>query len=274
MLVLIGVIFLLLLLKAESLLMMSSNSKSITKSRMQMNLNTDSSPLSFQSLRRGVKLLDLATKATLFSAAMCLGGDKKKLTALAISSSPDGEEKYYYDTVSDFSLLIPSGWTNMPRKAPTSSTMSEFQGEEVQLVASSFVEGASLSITKTNPSRLLKDFDIDWWFAPLNSFGDMGTPLLVAELLVLQRQGDFLKRQTPSEIKNAVFKENDSVLEFEFSTPLAEEVNRKSLVKACFVPNKGLQVIWVSALSGVWQGDYADKLASIRDSFAIGKRSA
>jgi len=136
-------------------------------------------------------------------------------------------------------------------------------------VASSFVEGASLSVTKSYPTRLLKDFDVEWWFAPLSSFADMGSPLLVAELLVLQRQGDFSKRQTPSEIKNAIFKNNNTILEFELVTPLAEEVNRKSLVKAFFASNK-LEVIWVSALSGVWSGDYADKLAMIKDSFVCG----
>ena len=48
---------------------------------------------------------------------------------------------------------------------------------------------------------------------------DLGSPNLIAKLLVLQRQGEFEKKETSSEIFNAVIKgDDDNVLEFEFLT--------------------------------------------------------
>ena len=124
-------------------------------------------------------------------------------------------------------------------------------------MASSFAEGSSLSVTRSNAVRLLKDFDIEWWFAPLRALGDMGSAELVAELLVLQRQGEFDKKETTSVISNA--KITGNVLEFDFLTPLAQSYNRKTIVKAIFNNNK-LDVAWISALTGGVESDYGDSL--------------
>ena len=78
--------------------------------------------------------------------------------------------------------------------------MLKYQTEEPLFIASSFVEACSMSITKTNAPRLLKDFDIEWWFAPLNKLTDLGSAELITKLLILQRQGEFEKKITPSEI--------------------------------------------------------------------------
>ena len=67
-------------------------------------------------------------------------------------------------------------------------TIAKFQSEQVLLTASTLVEASSLSITRSNAAQLLKDFDIDWWFSPLNSISDVGSAELIAELLILQRQ--------------------------------------------------------------------------------------
>ena len=50
-------------------------------------------------------------------------------------------------------------------------------------------EGASLTVSRTNVGRLLKDFNVDWWFAPMASINDVGSPELTAGLLSLQHQG-------------------------------------------------------------------------------------
>ena len=78
-------------------------------------------------------------------------------------------------------------------KATTVPAMAKFQSEQVLMTASTFIEASSLSITKTNAAQLLKDFEIDWWFSPLNSISDVGSAQLVAELLVLQRQVTFTR---------------------------------------------------------------------------------
>lgn len=52
----------------------------------------------------------------------------------------------------------------------------------------SFRVGASLTVTRTAAGRLLKDFNIDWWFAPLNSMSDVGSADLISRLLSLQHQ--------------------------------------------------------------------------------------
>jgi hypothetical protein len=54
--------------------------------------------------------------------------------------------------------------------------------------------GASITVTRSNAGKLLKDFNIDWWFAPLNSMADVGSPELIARLLSLQHQGVVSRR--------------------------------------------------------------------------------
>lgn len=152
----------------------------------------------------------------------------------------------------------------MPRSTPTPRLM-QYQIEEVLLVASSFAEGASLSVTKTIAPRLLKDFDVEWWFAPASKMSELGTPELIANLLILQREGAFEKRVTPSELKKATIAA-DGVLYFEFTTPLAEGVSRTTLAKA-YLRGYDLIVLWVSALSDVVDGEYGAIMTQIEDSF-------
>lgn len=101
-------------------------------------------------------------------------------------------ESIYKDTTNGFSVLVEPGWSIMPRKTPT-PTMLQYASEEVLFTGSRFNEGggaSSLSVTRTNAVRLLKDFEIEWWFAPLNSMADLGSADLIAGLLILQRQGE------------------------------------------------------------------------------------
>ena len=108
------------------------------------------------------------------------------------AAAADSTESTYKDSANGFSLLVEPGWSIMPRKTPT-ATMLQFQPEEVLFTGSRFNEGggaSSLSVTRTNAARLLKDFDVEWWFAPLNNMGDLGSAELISGLLILQRQGE------------------------------------------------------------------------------------
>jgi hypothetical protein len=186
------------------------------------------------------------------------------LNSRATEACATDEEKYE-DKSSGFSIDLPPGWLPLPRKTPT-PTMMKYQTEEVLFVANNFAEGSSLSVTRCNAGRLLKDFEIEWWFAPLEKMEDVGSADLISRLLILQRQGEFEKKETPSIATNT--KIDNDILTFEFSTPLAEEVTRKTIAK-CFFRSGTLLVVWVSALSSVWDGDYASKLNSLRDSFKL-----
>ena len=116
-----------------------------------------------------------------------------------------------YEDKSGWSIVIPDpSWSSMPRTAPT-PTMLEYTVEEVLFVGSSFAEGASMSVSKTSAPKLLKDFEMDWWFSPLSGMKDVGSPELIAKLLILQRQGEFEKKETVSEITKAEVSGNGAV---------------------------------------------------------------
>lgn len=115
------------------------------------------------------------------------------------AAAADSPESTYKDSTNGFSLLVEPGWSIMPRKTPT-ATMLQFQPEEVLFTGSRFNEGggaSSLSVTRTNAARLLKDFDIEWWFAPLSNMGDLGSAELISGLLILQRQGEVRVNNIP-----------------------------------------------------------------------------
>ena len=202
--------------------------------------------------------------------------------SLSVKAVDDG---YYYDKANNFKVLLPAGWNAMPKKTPTARLM-KYQVEESLFVATQFAEGAACSITRSNARKLLYDFQIEWYFAPLDKIIDIGSPELIAELLVLQRQGDFERKQTPSTIINSKFIDASisaitnnnnngiSYLEFEFETPLAEAVTRRTLVKSFYTPNtQQLTSVWVSALDSVFKGEYGDSLRAIRDSYEYNKAS-
>ena len=171
----------------------------------------------------------------------------------------------YTDVANGYSLYVPEGWSKMPRSVP-STKLSKYAQEESLFVATQFAEGAALSVTRSNARKLLFDFNIDWYFAPIDDIRDIGSPALIAELLVLQRQGDFEKKQTPSIITDARVG-TDNALEFDFDTPLAASVIRRTLVRTVFDPvSLQLTSVWSSALQAVHEGDYGEELRKIRAS--------
>ena len=77
----------------------------------------------------------------------------------------------------------------------------------------------------------------------------------------------FEKRESPSSVKNAKISE-DGVLTFDFTTPLGSIYVRNTAVKAIF-RDKKLLVVWLSALTTFWEGEYGEKLNTIKDSFKL-----
>ena len=175
---------------------------------------------------------------------------------------------FYFDKINQFGLNLPNGFNAMPKKTPTARLM-KYQVEESLFVATQFNEGAALSVTRSQVRKLLFDFQIEWWFAPLENIKDVGNAQLIAQLLILQRQGDFEKKQTPSEILNCQFDTNTNSLMFEFITPLAEAIRRRTIVKSFFSPKDlTLTSTWISALENVYDQDFGKELFAIRNSFS------
>ena len=96
---------------------------------------------------------------------------------------------------------------------------------------------------------------------------DVGSAALVAELLILQRQGEFENRKTVSRILEAEIGD-DGVLLFAFETPLNDRVSRKTIAKAIF-RDGALYVCWVSALKSKWTPESERLFNDIRSSFKL-----
>lgn len=173
------------------------------------------------------------------------------------------DKAIYIDKGLGYYLQVPPGWFVSSEKKSTPQ-ITRYASENVVFSATNFAEGTSMSVTQSNARQLLKDFDVEWWFAPLNKFTDLGSSELVANLLILQRQGEFEKKTTASELLDSTI--DDSYLTFSFSSPLAAGVNRKTISKA-FYKNGDIITIWISGLQPVFEGDYAGVLSSFRNAF-------
>jgi len=163
-------------------------------------------------------------------------------------------------------LLLPPTWIITTKSTPTPS-MLKYQIEESVFIASSIVESCSMSVTKSNVQRLLKDFEVEWWFAPIDSISDIGSAELITNLLILQRQAAFESRVTPSEVISASIDVTDGSLVFTFDTPLKGST-RRTLGRA-FYRNKSLYVLWISSLSNIVDGQYGGTLKQIQNSFKL-----
>ncbi len=163
-------------------------------------------------------------------------------------------------------MLLPPTWIIITKSTPTPS-MLKYQIEESLFIASSIAESCSMSITKSNVQRLLKDFEVEWWFAPVDSISDIGSAELITNLLILQRQAAFESRVTPSEVINASIDVTDGSLVFTFDTPLKGST-RRTLGRA-FYRNNSLYVLWISSLSNIVDGQYGGTLKQIQSSFKL-----
>lgn len=199
------------------------------------------------------------TLAITIAAPCCIAGaDENK-------GSFNLERELYIDTKNGFSVMVPEGFNIMPRSPELGRGFDKYLKEDRFVIGSNFVEGCSFGVTKTQAQRLLKDFEIEWWFAPLNSIQEMGSAKLIAELLILQRQGTFVERLTSAEITSAVVEGNK--LTFEFVLPLAREVNRKTRAVA-YYKDGSLTVLWLSCLQSVFDGAFGDTLGRWETAFS------
>ena len=83
---------------------------------------------------------------------------------------------------------------------------------------------------------------------------------------MLQRQNNFERKEILSEIRNAIIDEKEQSISFEYDIPVVEGVFRKISVKG-FYKNERFVLIWLSALTSVWEGDYGSELVEIKKSF-------
>eukprot|EP01031_Cornospumella_fuschlensis_P040328 gene40328-49143_t len=182
----------------------------------------------------------------------------------------------YTDNEAKFALLVPPSFVVNAKKVIKRIIPSAYGEEDVLFSATSPAEGASIGVTRSDARRLLKDFDVEWWFADLNSLEDLGTAELTATLLILQRQGAFSSKETKSRIVSSQFISEASQLEgknskyllFDFLTPIVDGVDRRTLAKA-YLDQGSLYVIWLSSLESVMDGEYATTLQDIRKSFFL-----
>jgi hypothetical protein len=160
-------------------------------------------------------------------------------------SKADDSNGLYVDLLNKFSLMLPPKWSVMKNKIPT-PTLTKYRIEENLLVATNLEENASLGVTKSNAPALLKDFNIDWWFTPLDSLSNVGSAELIAKLLILQRQFLFETQQTASIIKKSEFSNDGKFVTFEFSTPFSQKVNRDTIAKV-YLRGNYLVTLWISS---------------------------
>eukprot|EP01039_Chlorochromonas_danica_P002182 gene2182-2382_t len=171
--------------------------------------------------------------------------------SMAAGHLPQG---LYSDPDNHFALIVPDQWTVLARKNPPPN-FGRYRAEDILLTAVNVAEGASLGVTRSDAHDLLRDLDIDWWFAPFNTLSDVGSPELIANWLIIQRQGEFEARRTSSEVVKATFSSSSTTtpqgrafLDFEFITPLVKGSKRRTLARA-FLQGDSLVVVWLSTLN-------------------------
>jgi hypothetical protein len=214
---------------------------------------------------------------------------------LRASAMADSEE--FIDLAKAFRVKIYPGWR--VSKGPTQGEKAVFsinpksivyKAQQILLSASNFAEGASFIVLETDARRLLKEGNIDWWFAPIDRVQDLGSPSLIANLLIKERI-DQLKDSSPYQLgsserdkpvfndyQNAVLQEFDLIdasfdsssqsLLFTYKSPIALLVDSLSFGKSYYRNGKVITII-ISALNSVADGDYGAVMKDIRQSFSL-----
>jgi hypothetical protein len=208
----------------------------------------------------------------------------------------------YFDEINKFKINTYPGWKIISKISPSEKAMFSlnpnsviYKPQEILFSASNFVEGATLTVIKTDARKLLQNADIEWWFGPLNELNELGTPELIGELLGLQRE-DQLKDSNPYQISSSGSSsnynnkrkfndyQNEELKEFElneskydypnqciyfsYNTSVANYVTDFTLAKGYFRQGKFV-VLFVRALGSVFNGDYGQTLKNIYNSFEI-----
>ena len=119
--------------------------------------------------------------ASLFAAIL-----NQRSAAAEAADVGNDSSRDYVDTKNGFSIVIPVGFSSMPRKKAASDSLTTGVPVEILLVAQDFLKGASLSVGRSDVPQLLDDFSVPWAGKPINSIADVGTANIVSELLILQ----------------------------------------------------------------------------------------
>lgn len=242
------VLFLLLLTSSYGFLLTSSSKKPATlllHSNLDERVSDNSKPeLPSNSDRKSVPTLIKTIIASSLITASSFNWNPN--IALASQDSAVQYSNEYIDNRNKFSVVVPPNWIVMKTKVPT-PTLVQYVLEETLFVANNILDGLSISITLSDVPRLLKDFKIDYWFAPFDSLSNIGKPELIARLLILQRQSEFEKMETTSVINKAEISEDGRILMFEFTTPTLGIVRDRETTGITYFRNNKLVTLWVSS---------------------------
>jgi hypothetical protein len=210
---------------------------------------------------------------------------------------PANEEDLYIDEVNHFRVSIFPGWkvTSKPPDSAQRAVFSlnpksaMFKSQEILFSASNFAEGTSMTVVKTDARQMLKDANVEWWFGPLDTLREVGTPLLISELLIRDRFSQ-LKDSNPYEfgstdrakrsfndyqnadlkefdIQESLSNETEQSVSFSYVSEIAPLVKSKTLGKAYYRQGK-LFVLLVSSLSNVQESEYGAVLKDIVNSYS------
>lgn len=210
-------------------------------------------------------------KSIQFLASTCAAISLSQRVSTAVSADSSSPlQGLYSDVDNHFALIVPDKWIVLARKN-SPPNFGRYSGEDILLTAVNVVDGASMGVTRSDTHTLLRDLDIDWWFAPLNTLSDVGSPELISNMLIIQRQGEFEAKKTSSEVVTASFTataQGVACLDFEFITPLVKGSKRRTLARA-FLKDESLVVIWLSALNDAIKDELQQQLEGIRNSFLL-----
>lgn len=262
--------------------------KSLSSERCMYMLTSDNPISHHGEVVRNLKRVFTITTAVsgvcfLQNKAMAISVEEEnKLYGVRTFLTDDG---LYTDLDNKFSVSLPAGWVKYPRPPVKQLRVNELLLKDIKfadtlLAAKNFPEGTILSVTQSDAVRLLKDFNVEWWYAPLSKITDLGPPKLIAELLVEQRElaaqdiGDYERKASLSVISDAVIQ--GDALYFRVSTPIVNKygeqvgpaVTTDAAVKAFFRDNC-LTTLWLQALPSVFEGDYKEDLDEITKSFVL-----
>lgn len=199
----------------------------------------------------------------------------------------------YSDTKNGFTIRPPSDFSILPPKKAIKEVSAGLP-EETLFQSQNFAIGGTISVTRTNIQRLLEDFGIPWANSRvIKTLPDVGSANIIAQLLLLQRQGAFgnewfrttLKLTSASndaaitnmdgnisEMISTKLIETDghSSVEFTFTTPLSVGI-RATSAKVLYKPaTNSLFVAWISGIdSKIEATAFKDLSRAVLDSFAL-----
>ena len=217
-----------------------------------------------------------------------LAGGMMLTSPRTVVAFDDEDIEIYVDQKNGFELGLYPGWKQKRTISPT--RYKDTDPYEVVYVASNLAEGCSLLVNNIDARALLKDASIEWWFGDLNTLRELGTPPLLADLLIKQRKAKLMTDSNPYEgpkseeekkfndyqggmdegytVTDSSFNNKEQSLQFTYTSSIGKYINEVGFVKGFYTKEK-LKLVWISALGSVFESDYGDVLKAIRGSFKL-----